>query len=93
MQTSLAKTPSKQALRKERRTLLRRLDQWLETPMTVLGFVWLALVVVDLTRGLNAKLDGLVTAIWIIFIIDFALKLALAPVRWNYVRRNWLTAL
>lgn len=35
-------------LERERYALLQRLEDWLETPMLVLAFVWLALLVVEL---------------------------------------------
>ena len=60
--------------------------------MVILGFVWLGLLALELTRGLNPALETLGTAIWIIFIADFVLRLALAPEKLVYVRRNWLTA-
>ena len=85
--------PIDHALKKEKRTLLRRLELWLETPMVVLGFVWLGLLALELTRGLNPALETLGTAIWIIFIVDFLLRLAIAPEKLSYVRRNWLTAI
>jgi len=77
----------------ERRELLSRLEDWLETPMLVLGFVWLALLVLEFTRGLSPGLEAAGTCIWIIFIIDFALKFALAPDKTDYLKANWLTAL
>ena len=85
--------PIKTALRREKRTLLRRLELWLETPMVVLGFVWLGLLALELTRGLNPALETLGTTIWIIFIADFLLRFTLAPEKWPYVRRNWLTVI
>ena len=83
----------KEALRREKRTLLRRVGLWLETPMIILGFVWLALLVFELTRGLNPALEALGTGIWIIFIFDFGFRLALAPQKGKYLKRNWLTAI
>lgn len=88
-----ASAPIQQALKKEKRTLLRRVERWLETPMVVLGFVWLALLAIELTRGLTPALETFGTAIWIIFIADFALRVGLAPAKLDYVRRNWLTAI
>ena len=85
--------PIDHALRKEKRTLLRRLELWLETPMVILGFVWLGLLALELTRGLNPALETLGTTIWVIFIADFFLRLAVAPEKLAYVRRNWLTAI
>jgi voltage-gated potassium channel len=72
--------------------VLRQLEEWLETPMLVLGLAWLVLLAIELTRGLDPMLEAIGTAIWIIFIADFVLRLALAPERGGYLRRNWLTA-
>ena len=85
--------PERQVLDAERRELLARLEDWLETPMLVLGFAWLALLVLEFTRGLTPLLEATVTGIWIIFILDFALKLTLAPDKSDYLKANWLTAL
>jgi len=59
----------KQQLDHERFELLERLERWLDTPMLVLGLVWLALLVLESTRGLGAALTWLGTAIWIVFIL------------------------
>ena len=85
--------PVDQAVRREKRTLLRRLELSLETPMVILGFVWLGLLALELTHGLNPHLETLGTTIWIVFILDFVLRLALAPEKLRYIRRNWLTAI
>ena len=61
--------------------------------MLILGFVWLVLLVVELTRGISRPLEIVGTGIWIVFIADFLLRLWLSPDRRLYVRRNWLTAL
>jgi voltage-gated potassium channel len=79
--------------REERRHTLHQLEAWLEKPMLVLGLVWLALLVLELTRGLSPAFELLGTAIWVVFIADFALRLALAPDRSDYLRHNWLTLL
>lgn len=54
-------TPEKQALNQERREVLQQLEDWMETPMLVLGFAWLALFVIELTRGLTPLLEVLGT--------------------------------
>ncbi len=79
-------------LKRERHELLQRLEDWLETPMLVLAFVWLALLVVELIQGESLLFYFIGTFIWIIFIIDFAVKLVLAPDKGVYLKRNWLTA-
>lgn len=81
------------ALNKERATLLRRLDHTLEGPMVFLGFVWLVLLVIELIRGITPLLETLSLVIWIIFIIDFSIKVFLAPHKWPFVKKNWLTVI
>lgn len=73
--------------------LLHQMEDWLETPMVVLAFVWLALTIAELVWNLGSPFGLIVSVIWITFILDFALRLALAPNRSAYIRRNWLTAL
>lgn len=75
----------------ERLELLARVEAWLETPMVVLGFVWLALLVAEFVWGTSALFEGIGTIIWITFILDFALKLTLAPHKLRYLRHNLLT--
>ncbi len=82
----------KQALREERREVLEQLEDWLETPMLVLGFVWLALMLREYVWGLSPLLETTVNVIWIIFVLDFAVKFALAPDKTDYLKANWLTA-
>jgi voltage-gated potassium channel len=72
---------------------LAELEEWLERPMIVLSFVWLALFVVEFTRGLSPLLSALGTAIWAAFVVDFVLRFTLAPRKLAYLRGNWLTAL
>jgi voltage-gated potassium channel len=87
------RSPERPLIDAERRELLGRLEDWLETPMLVLGFVWLALLVLEFTRGLPPGLEVAGTVIWVVFILDFALKFALAPDKTDYLKANWLTAL
>ncbi len=79
-------------LSSERRRLLFTIDRILEAPMIILGFLWLILLVVELVRGLNPFLEFVSLAIWVIFIIDFIIKFILAPVKLEYLKKNWLTA-
>jgi len=80
-------------IKEERQSLVERLEDWLETPLLILGFVWLVLLVIELTGNLSPALELFGTVIWIIFILDFALKFALAPNKTDYLKSNWLTAL
>ncbi|MBW4563851.1 MAG: ion transporter [Mojavia pulchra JT2-VF2] len=90
---SSSKLLEKQALEKERNEVLQQLEDWLETPMLVLGFVWLALFIIEIIWGLNSLLEAVSITIWIIFILDFLLKLAIAPHKISYIKSSWLTAI
>lgn len=78
-------------LRHERYELLRQLTAWLETPMLVLGFAWLVLLGVELIWGLSPGLEQASTVIWVIFILDFLLKLFLAPRKLAFLKANIIT--
>ncbi len=75
----------------ERWNALEELDGWLRTPMLVLSFLWLLLVVVELVWGTFDALETFDTAIWIAFLLEFAIRLALAPEKAAFLSRNWLT--
>lgn len=79
-------------LERERWCMVLRIQRWLEVPMLALGGVWLVLLLLELTRGLPPFGEHLATAIWIVFIADFALRLVVAPRKGPFLRRNWLTA-
>ncbi len=81
------------ALERERYALLHALEDWLETPMVVLAFVWLALLVAELVWGETRAFATLGTVIWAVFIVDFGIKLTLAPHKVRYLRRHWLSAI
>ncbi|HLM00811.1 MAG TPA: potassium channel family protein, partial [Pyrinomonadaceae bacterium] len=68
-------------------------EDWLETPMLVLGFIWLILLVIELTGNLSPALELTGTVIWIVFILDFVLKFIIAPDKTDYLKSNWLTVL
>lgn len=75
----------------ERQEILETLEDWLETPLLILGFVWLALLVAEFIWGLSPLLETAGTVIWIIFILDFAVKFTLAPRKIEYLKGDWLT--
>ncbi len=53
----------KDELKRERNELLNRIQDTLEVPMIILGFVWLVLLVVELIWGLSPLLQLLNTFI------------------------------
>lgn len=77
----------------QRRKTLRQLDSWLDTPMMVLSAIWVVIVLVELTTGGSTLLTTLGTFIWIIFLVEFALRFVLAPKKIPFLKTNWLTAI
>lgn len=82
----------------ERLELLEHVDNLVEPLLAVLGFVFLALLLADLAGAVTTPahqlwLDRAMNGIWIVFLIDFAFRLFIAPEKLHYLRRNWLTAL
>lgn len=77
----------------ERWSALHQLEAWIHTPMLILSFVWLMLVVVDLARGTTEVTEIFGVAIWIVFILEFALRLTLAPAKLPFLKRRWLTVI
>ena len=82
------------ASRSQRWRTLCRLSAWLDTPMLLLSLVWLAVVVVQLLNPRDDPLlRGITTVLWIVFILDFAVRFALAPGKRTYLKHNWLILL
>ncbi|MFO7977525.1 MAG: ion channel, partial [Bacteroidales bacterium] len=80
---------NKKKIRRYRR--LAKISEWTEIPLIFLGFLWLVLLVVELIWQLTPFLMTVVNVIWVIFIIDFLIKLIVSPTRWKFIRRNTLT--
>ena len=92
-ETQSEELADQEALNRERYKLLRRLDHWLETPMLILAFAWLALLIGELVWGESLAFEVIGTIIWIIFILNFVLEFILAPHKTVYLRKNWLTVI
>lgn len=88
-----SKLPHQEALDRERYELLQRLEDWLETPMLILAFVWLGLLLGELVWGESLAFEILGTIIWVIFILNFVIEIILAPRKGAYLKTNWLTAI
>lgn len=76
---------------RERLSTLQQLDEWLFAPMLVLSFAWLGIVLYELIAGSSALLETLGAAIWVVFIVEFAVRFALAPAKGRFLKGNWLT--
>ena len=77
----------------ERWRVLADLEEWLEKPMLFLGAVWLCLVLVELIWTTSRVFEFVGTAIWLIFLAEFALRLALAPDKLRFLRGNLITVI
>jgi voltage-gated potassium channel len=80
-------------IHRERTELLRQWEHALELPMLLLGLAWLALLVADFTRHNTRALETAGTVIWVVFLIDFAVRLTLTPKKVRFLRQQWLTVL
>lgn len=89
---SESRTPETRDVNEERWELLQQIDELADKPLTALSFVWLILLIIELTEGLNPALQTLTYIIWAVFILDFLVGILIAPQRSAYLRRNWLTA-
>ena len=78
---------------RQRERTLAQFRSWTEKPLQFLALVWIALLVVELTRGANPVVHVLGTVIWAIFVVEFAIGFSLAPLKMRYLRKNWLSAL
>lgn len=79
------------SVNKERRKLLKRIEQLFEIPLVVLGFIWLLFLIIELVYRSSPLLNIVSAVIWIIFIVDFVIKYILAPVKLDFLKKNILT--
>lgn len=77
----------------QRRRLLRTISNMLDKPMTILSVVWVVLMVLEFSGYGSPILQALGMFIWGLFLFQFAIELWIAPHKWNYLRKNWLTAI
>lgn len=71
--------------------VLKNLEAWLETPMLVLSGLWLALLVAELGWGASPLVHVAGVVIWIVFILEFLLRFALAPRKGMFLAHNLVT--
>jgi voltage-gated potassium channel len=90
--TAPAEPAREPALRQARTRLVRELAALLDGPMTFLAFAWLVLLILDLTRGLSWWQSALSDGIWVVFVVHFLCEFLIAPAKWDYLKKNWLTA-
>ena len=80
-----------------REELLERLDRYLDVPLALASLALVLLAVIELSGEVSGpwqgRLAALSWALWGLFFVEFAAKLALAPVKRRYLRKHWLDAL
>ena len=81
----------------QRQQLSERVSNALDLPMAILACVWVVITAVELALAVEREeapqLYLLDSVIWLLFLADFLLELAIAPDRPRYLRSNWLTAI
>lgn len=77
-------------VRRERLRLLVQIDRILDGPMLILGLLWLVLLIVELVSRSTPLIERLTWGLWVVFVVEYAIKLAIAPARLEYVKRNWI---
>lgn len=83
----------KQSIKDERWELLNEINSATDKPIFFLAFIWLGIIIIDFTRGLNPLLIWLNYIIWVIFILDFLIELIIAPDKTKFIKSNWITGL
>jgi voltage-gated potassium channel len=83
----------KQELLKERTELLETINNATDRPIFILSFIWLGLVILELTVGASRPLEYASFVIWVMFIADYLLELLIAPSSKDYLKTNWLGGL
>jgi voltage-gated potassium channel len=89
-------TPGRDDEHDQRWELLDNLQALLEPAMTALGLAFLGLLLADYAgTGLGPigsdQIGQALQGIWVIFLVDFAVRLVVAPSKLPFLRANWLT--
>ena len=92
------KSPKKQATdTAHREELLHRVERITELPLLVLAFAMIPLLIGPLLWELSPKEETTFMTldyfVWALFAVDLAIKIAISPHRWGYIRRHWLEVL
>lgn len=59
--------------------------------MFILALTWLYLFIVELVQGLSSFQEALIYIIWGLFIMEFLLKLIVAPRKLQFLKQSWIT--
>lgn len=78
-------------LKDERISALEQFEEVAETPMLFLAVAWLVLTIVELLNDLPPFLEHLMTGIWIVFWLEFIVRLLISPAKLHFLKNNVLT--
>lgn len=76
--------------KQERYGLLKKIDQATDKPLIFLSFIWLILIILDLSVGLHKVFLTIFYIIWGLFVTDFIIELIIAPNKRVYLKNEWL---
>ncbi len=62
----------------------------IELPMIFFSFIWFCILITELVNGTSPGLSGFGTAIWSLFILYFAMRMATVANKINLLKQNWL---
>lgn len=79
--------------RRKKYRIYYKLEEQLEIPMFFLSIFWLYLFIVEMAGRLDQWEEHLIYIIWGVFIVEFLLKLILAPRRLQFIKNNWITVI
>lgn len=77
----------------DRERLAEAVADRMDKPLTVLGFIFVLVVVADTTTAAGSRarpwIDTATWALWAVFALEFILRAAIAPSTSRFFRRNW----
>ncbi len=76
-----------------RNDLVDNIERITKYPMALLGIAWLVIAVIILTTDVNSSastaLVGTLFALWVILLVEYAVRLVVAPDHRGYLKRRW----
>jgi len=76
---------------RKRYRIFFKLEEHLEIPMFLLAIGWLYLFIIEIIGGLSPIEEKLIYVIWILFILEFLIKIIIAPRKLQFLQQNWIT--
>ena len=77
-----------------RHDLVDNIERVTKYPLAFLGIAWLVIAIVVLTKDLNGSastlLVGTLFVLWVIVLVEYAVRLVITPDRLGYLKRRWV---